>query len=206
MKQGLVLLLFFSLFLSSCAKSPTLRHEPTSADDTLLIGRILFHCQSTKVGSIPIGKYRYNVRLELEDEESGKTIKIRTVNSKGFFYIHNPPFSKFHIKRLSYEQYYAQPDYHKKSKSKKSGKKKTKKTEKGKKKARSAVVLNNPNSYQLQKAKVNNMGYILWVGDMNSRKHDITTNQEYEETRAAFLELYPESLWNKKDWLKMYSK
>jgi hypothetical protein len=57
--------------------------------------------------------------------------------------------------------------------------------------------------YEIEPGKVNNLGYFHWVANMQSRSHRILSNKEYAETRQAFAERYPESLWNGKEWVQI---
>lgn len=50
---------------------------------------------------------------------------------------------------------------------------------------------------------MNNLGLLVWSGNMRSRHHRIKSNQEYDETQAEFAERYPESLWNQREWVKV---
>lgn len=196
MKLKCVLAVTGLLLTASCVTTTTFTREPAGENETLVIGRILFDCQLTRTGSIPIGKYTYNVKLEFEDVATGRVLKLRTVDPKGFFYLHNPQGNQLRLIRLAYSQGFAQPDIHKKS----STKQFLKETSRG---ASTSMTIRWPATYTLQRGKVNNLGRILWTGDMSSRRHEYTYNQEYDKTRTTFAERYPKSLWIQKQWVNI---
>jgi hypothetical protein len=185
------LLLFFS-----CTPIPTFTREPAGEAETLVIGQVLFDCQLTKTGSIPIGKYSYNVELQFEDASTGNIMDIKSVDPQGFFYFHNPGFSQVYLVGLYYEQYYAQPDIHKPP----SGKLFDKETSKL---ATAGMTLDRKKRYAIQPHKVNNLGLLLWEGDMRSRSHHLAFNRNYSETRENFKKRYPQSRWNNQQWVEV---
>lgn len=187
------------LLLAASCVTTTFTREPAGENETLVVGRILFECQLTRTGSIPIGKYRYGVKLEFEDVETRRILKLQTVDTKGFFCLHNPQGNQLRLIRLAYSQGLAQVDRHKKS----STKQFLKEASKG---ASTSMTPQHPPTYRVQRGKVNNLGSILWTGDMSSRRHNYTFNREYDETRKVFVERYPESLWIHREWVDVRSE
>lgn len=200
MRIGAVLLVTGSLLVTSCAATTTFVREPAGDGDTLVLGRVLFDCQLTRTGSVPIGKYRYGVELEFEDPDTGVLLKARGVDTEGFFFFHNPRSRRLRLVRLSYHSGLAQPELHPQARD---TKRSPPKSSRG---ASAAMRPFRARTYEIRGNRVNNLGHLVWTGDMASRAHTITFNQEYAETRARFAERYPDSLWIRKDWVEIRSK
>ena len=185
-----------SLILGSCAPSPIFIREPAGGVETLVIGRVLLENQRYKAGSVPIGNFERNVTLEFEDVDTGKKLTARGVDTRGFFFLHNPASSRLRLVRFSFHSAVSQVEYHPEP----NKKKKSVWKDKG---ATIAMAPGVKRIYEIEPGKVNNLGYFHWIANMQSRSHRILSNQEYAETRQAFAERYPESLWNGKTWVKI---
>ena len=196
MRNTLLTLFAIQLLLVSCVPSGQFKREPKSEAETLVIGRVLLYNQRYKAGSVPIGKFRYGVQLEFEDADTGKKITTKAIDSKGFFYLHNPSASKIRLMRFSYHSAVSQVEYHPKKGAKK-------KQDKG---ATIAMKPNVKRLYELEAGKVNNLGYFEWTANMQNRTHNIKLDREYNETREAFTKRYPESIWNEKEWVTVPSE
>jgi hypothetical protein len=195
MRYAALLTVVVSLLLVSCVpSSPIFVREPAGGVETLVIGRVLLENQYYKAGSVPIGNYGRNVTLEFEDVDTGKKQKAKGVDAKGFFFLHNPPSSRLRLVRFSFHSSQSQVEYHPKP----GTKKKSVWKDKG---ADTAMKPRVQRVYEIEPGKVNNLGYFQWIANLQSRTHRLLFNREYEETRAAFAERYPESLWNGKDWV-----
>ena len=184
------------LLATSCAAPTTFIKEPGEEAETLVIGRILLDCQRTRTGAVPIGKYTYNVRLEFEDVATGKILKVSTVDPHGFFYLLEPPTRQLRLIRLAYSQGFAQPDIHKKLSNKELNRQMHQE-------ASTSMKFKRPATYAIQGGKVNNLGRIVWIADLNEGSHECTFNKEHDETRAAFVDHYPKSLWIQATWLNV---
>ncbi len=196
MRQAALLTVVVSLLLVSCAPTPTFIREPAGGVETLVIGRVLLENQHYKAGSVPIGKFKRNVKLEFEDVDTGKKLTARGVDARGFFFLHNPASSRLRLVRFSFHSAVSQVEYHPKP----GKKKKSVWEDKG---ATIAMLPRAKRIYEIEPGKVNNLGYFHWVANMQSRSHRILSNKEYAETRQAFAERYPESLWNGKEWVQI---
>jgi hypothetical protein len=181
-----------TLFLMSCM-SLTFYEEPSSEQETLVIGRILFDCQNTQPGGVPIGEYTYNVELAFEDMDTGRVLESSS-GDKGFFYIRNPKGLRLRLIGLAYEQIGAETEGY---------------TEEELERSMEMLAIAvfqpvNPSVFEIRRNKVNNLGLIVWEGDMSMDTHTITTSLEYEETLATFMDRYPESLWIQKRWVEIW--
>lgn len=196
MRHAALLTVVASLLLVSCAPSPTFVREPAGGAETLVIGRVLLENQHYKAGSVPIGNFERNVTLEFEDVDTGRKLTAKGVDARGFFFLHNPPAPRLRLVRFSFHSAVSQVEYHPEP----GKKKKSVWKDKG---ATIAMVPKAKRIYEIEPGKVNNIGYFHWIANMQSRSHRIVSNQEYAETRQAFAERYPESLWNGKTWVKI---
>lgn len=195
MKLRLIFVTITLFILSSCLTTTTFRKEPLNNQDTLVIGRVLFHNTDTRPGKVPMGKYYYGVDLVFKDLNNRRHKYISTVDSKGFFYFYNPNFTHFELKEIKYKTSLVQGDYHNKERNKQI-KKKIKMAKASFKVSRSSNIW-----YEIEPNMVNNLGFIYWEGDTDSNRHNIEFNRDYDETKAEFIKRYPESLWNNAEWL-----
>jgi hypothetical protein len=195
-RHAALLAIAVSLLLVSCAPTTTFIREPVGGVETLVIGRVLLENQYYKAGSVPIGNFGRDVKLEFEDVDTGKKVTARGVDTRGFFFLHNPASSRLRLVRFSFHSAVSQVEYHPKP----GKKKKSVWEDKG---ATIAMIPGVKRIYEIDPGKVNNLGYFHWVANMQSRSHQLTSNQEYAETRRSFAERYPESLWNGKEWVKI---
>jgi hypothetical protein len=181
-----------TLFTMSCISFPYFHVEPTTEEETLVIGRVLLSCENTQAGSLPYGEYIHNVVVVFEDLDTGRYIEEKTAY-RGIFYIHNPKGHRLRLIELSYEQIGSQPD----SLSKEALERSMEEW------ATAAVQLTWPKVFVIQRNKVNNLGRFIWEADMLSDMHEVEINREYEETVEAFIGLYPESLWLQREWVEI---
>ena len=185
------------LCMVACVTVTTFTREPLVEDDCLVIGRVELDCYLTRTGSLPIGHYRYNVKLEFVDMESNRMKQVTTVDPKGFFYIYNPESSRFFLKRMHYTQYHVQPELHPQK-----GKPKIKLP----KSATASIKPKRKIVFTLQRNNVNNLGLIEWRANMRDGKHEVTHSQAHAETRQEFANKYPESLWAQREWVNIFAE
>jgi hypothetical protein len=191
-----LLAVLLSLLVVSCAPTSMFIKEPKGEVETLVIGRVLLENQRYKAGSVPIGKFTRNVALEFEDVDTGKKLVSKGVDTRGFFYLHNPTTSRLRLVRFSFHSPTSQVEYHPKP----GKKKKSIWKDKG---ATIAMIPKVKYVYEIALGKVNNLGYFHWIADMQTRSHRLISQHEYTETRQTFAERYPESLWNGKVWIQI---
>jgi len=137
------------------------------------------------------------VKLEFVDMESNRVIRVTTVDPQGFFYFYNPESRQFYLKKLSYSQFYVQPELHPQVNPRQP------------KNTNGVTVSISPRRkivYRIEQHNVNNLGFIEWRADMHYENHEIKYNQGYEEAQQAFAQKYPESLWNQREWVNIFAQ
>jgi len=174
---GFTLLIFVFVVFSSCATTKFSK-EPDESITTLLVGQIRLETYGIPIGYELKGPYTSPIQIYLENMSTGEIAKLESKGSEGFFSMINPSAKSYRIQKIYLkafgENYYAEFEFI----------------------ISSEVILN------INEGKVNNLGLIEWKYDYNY-KRQYADNLNYEKTKIWFEEKYPESVWNKKEWVNI---
>jgi len=172
----LILVLTVLVIVGSCAWTKFVQ-EPGGASPTLLIGQIMIYVTKCPQPASLDGTHKKDITIQLEDQLTAKIIELKSKGIDGYFSIINP--ENYHYKIVGFRLH--------------------EKTDRG---TRELAFSFNGNII-IDSGKVNNVGIIECDVNFKSTKVDIRVNQKYEDIKIWFAEKYPESAWNKKEWVNV---
>jgi len=191
MKLKLMFVLFIPIFigavlLGGCATTGKVT-EPSRPDSTLLIGRIKLACSNFPQYWYCNGEHTSGIVIDLRNVSTKEIVSIKSKGSDGLFSLIDPKEGIYAIIRLTF------------------------KTGSG----RSTTTLyfgdRKSRGFKIVRNSVNNMGDISWqeiyltkIDESTGATQDsLDFKRNYEEVKTWFGATYPESEWNRKDWLNV---
>jgi hypothetical protein len=182
------------ILVSGCATTSKIS-EPTTADSTLLIGRIKLTCSNFPNYVRVNGEHTNRITIEVRNVSTGEVLSTKSKGADGLFYFENPEVGEYAI--VGY----------------------TIITRGGNVSATFRYFYNRSNRFIIKPNAVNNFGDINWVCKLESitdKEYSRSTYQttaswsnecfhigNYAEVKSWFKTTYPDSSWNYKNWVNL---
>ncbi len=187
----LTFILFVVIVIGGCATTSIIT-EPTNAESTLLVGRIILTCTDFPRNWHVNGEHSTGITVAIRNMSTNKIISARSRGYDGMFYIINPDVGKYKIEQFT--------------------------SETGGDLYRVTLMYAPPENtfFIVKKNTVNNLGDIEWYekAEIEASKEHLGTKSQtrlftteshnfkrnYAELKSWFAETYPDSAWNDMNW------
>lgn len=177
----MILIFFLLIFVGSCATTKFVT-EPDESTKTLLVGQIMLEASGFDPVLHVNGIHKSNIEIHFEDTSTGELIKL-TSRRNGYFYIVNPGAGKYRIIKV-----------YTKIKSQTTGRQYTQTL---------WMTIRSEGNFNIANGKVNNLGLIHWIIDIDSDRWEWKVNAKYNDIITWFKESYYESSWIDREWINV---
>ena len=183
------------IIMSGCATTSKIS-EPTTADSTLLIGRIKLTCSDFPNYVHVNGEHTKGITIDVQNVSTGEVLNTKSKGADGLFYFENPDAGEYAI--VGY----------------------TIITKGGNVRATFRFLYDKSNRFNIKPNAVNNFGDISWVCEFETITENEYTDRgagqttanwsnecshigNYAEVKTWFKTTYPDSNWNSMDWIDL---
>jgi hypothetical protein len=167
-----ILLILTILLLTGCSKKFYV--EPDKNADTLLLGQVQFLGSNDNELNSFNGKRNRNISLEIENINNKKCMIIRSADDAGIFYSSRLEQGIYQIKKFTVQSS-DNGRFHN-------------------------TTFNQYYFFQLQKGKINNMGFIDWKLNFKNSKEVILLNSDFSNVKMCFSTNFNDSSWITNVW------
>ena len=181
------------IIISGCATTSKIS-EPTTADSTLLIGRIKLTCSNFPNYWHCNGEHTNGIVIDLRNVSTGEILTTKSKGADGMFYFNNPDVGEYEIIGYTIE------------------------TKGGNMRATLRYLYDKGNRFKIKPNAVNNFSDISWsivfetvtekeysqkgaTSITGTGSNDCYHIGNYAEVNEWFKTTYPDSNWNNQNWL-----
>ena len=171
--KKLSLVLLAALLCFSCAT--TLRVEPESLNDTLVVGQVKLTVENWTDNQIVNlnGDYTTNIEIIIRNLSASEEQTVIT-RGNGVFYFRAVPGCRYEISHIGYE--------------------------KSSNRGKVNIGVSPAIEFSIGSGKVFNVGKVVWTTDGATREHTLSLKNNFLEIRDIFFEKYSKSQWNDFQW------
>jgi hypothetical protein len=183
------------LIIGGCATTGKIT-EPTTEDTVLLVGRIRATCEDFEKMWNMNGIHTNNIEIDIRNLTTNEVTSVRSRGTDGVFYVYDPESGVYIIERLSYISHGPRgASFH------------------------LSHFLNDERTFSVEQNAVYNLGDIEWFAKCIEREskeyskarvsslYEVQTThsfqKNYAEVRTWFENTYPDSTWNKMQWISV---
>jgi hypothetical protein len=188
----LTFILVVLIITGGCATTSRIT-EPTNAESTLLVGRIILACTNFPGNWHVNGEHSNGIMVDFRNISTNAVVSVKARGYDGIFYVVDPEAGGYIVEKFTIE------------------------TSGGRHRVLLRHETNEYTFFKIQRNAVNNLGDIRWFASYESMEskeyarrggskgiYRANTSHTYElnftELKDWFGETYPDSAWNNKNW------
>jgi hypothetical protein len=172
---SIICTLVIIVFLGSCATTK-FYVEPDEVSKTILVGQIRLLTSEIPYGYEAKDTYTKGIEIHLENMSTGEIKKLYSQGKDGYFFMINPDVKSYYINKLYLRVY--ETNY----------------------RWTFSYDFDHDVTIYIEDGKVNNLGFIKWQIYYSSQRQYVD-NFDHDNIKAMFKEKFPESEWNKEEWV-----